>query len=601
MADRRHGGNLSGQRSRDLDRLWETLRASSATANRRDVMRWTAIAAGAVATARLGIGEAAAAPARQDAAQGGSAVITVPFDAYGTQVTLDPHRSADYGGFWVMFPNVWAGLMRYDENGRVVRDLAADAVVSEDGLTYTFTIRDDAFYASGNPVLAGDFIASWARALDPANPSPMAGFMQHVAGFDELAAGAPDALLGFAAPDDRTVEITLSEPVNYFPSYLASFVWAVVDPAVLAATGDENFVVNGAGAGPWQFSALEPDAGFSMVPNPFHRDGPNPSIAQIDWPILTGPGAAREALDLYIAGEAISADVPLSLKGEVDADATLSQELVTLDAAPGSVRSLAFDFNQPPFDDVRVRRAFAMALDRDRYAEIYQDTWKPATSFTPPVVTELSGYEPPTAPDFDPDAAKALLADAGFENGENWPEVTFYVPSEETDEEKQRVADVLDMLGKNLGVTLLLDVTKTQQQIEEERQAAGGSQMDIIWWQNVTETPHLLTEVFSPDSPSMLGLFNWSPDLEAKGGFDPGKDAATFADLVTRADLEIDPAAINDLFTQAEQLVLDNAVYVPIANWTPQFVQKPSLKGAKQGAWTGRLPVIFDTGVTVEG
>jgi ABC-type transport system substrate-binding protein len=137
------------------------------------------------------------------------------------------------------------------------------------------------------------------------------------------------------------------------------------------------------------------------------------------------------------------------------------------------------------------------------------------------------------------------------------------------------------------------------QQIADLTLDLGGRQFDLIWWQNVTETPHLLTEVFHPDSPYMRGIFNWATDLPAVGGFDPAADAAAFVDLAGRADQERDPATRNDLYRQAEELALKNAVYVPIANWIPMYVQKPWLQGTKQGTWTGRLPVLFDAEVVV--
>ena len=256
-------------------------------------------------------------PVYQDGEIEQNAEIVVPFDAFGQAVTLDPHRSADYGGFWVMYPNVWGGLLRYDEMGRVIEDLAESYATSEDGLTYTFKIRPDATYASGRPVLASHFVLSWARALDPANPSPMARFMQHVAGYQEYLDQAEGAQLGFRAPDDATVEITLSQPYSFFPSYLASFVWSVVDPQVLEEAGDENFVLNGAGAGPWQFTEYELDVQFVMVPNSNYYGGNSPSLARIVWPILTGPTAAGQALNRYKADEGVPPDVPLSPKAEV--------------------------------------------------------------------------------------------------------------------------------------------------------------------------------------------------------------------------------------------------------------------------------------------
>lgn len=600
MLDARVVKDVSPRLHGDLDPLWRALSAANPRGNRRDVMRWSAIAAGAVATARDGIVTAAPArtPLAQDAPIVEGAEISVPFDAFGQQITLDPHRSADYGGFWVMYPNVWGGFLRYDELGRIALDLAEQVVRSQDGLRYTFTVREGAMYASGNPVLAEHFVASWTRALDPATLSPMVAFMEPLRGFEAWIAGEEGAELGFRAEDDRTVVVELAEPVTYFPSFMASFVWAVIDPAVIEATDQENFVLNGAGTGPWQFTEYERNSRFVMEPNPNYYDPLSPSLARIVWPVFNGPDAAQSALTLYRDENAASADVPLSLLADVEADATLAAELRRLDASQATVRSLAMDFRQPPFDDVRVRRAFGLAFDRDRYAEIYAGTWTPTSVFTPPVVRELSGYEPPEGFPFDPEQGRALLAEAGFAEGQGLPEIVFHQPSGDSDEELQRVQAVLDMLQENLGVAITLDNSMTQNEINEMIAETGGLQFAIMWWQTVTDTPFLLSDVFRPDSPYMDGVFNWSPDLEPIGG-EPGAAAAEFSELVAQADVELDAAARNDLYRQAEALVLENAVYVPIANWVPAFVQKPWLQGARQGPWTGRLPILFDQNVVV--
>jgi ABC-type transport system substrate-binding protein len=599
MTVRRIPGSATGAEQESLWRLHDALRVAAPRPTRRDLLRWGAIISGAVATARYGIGEAAPRLVlRQDAPIVEGAEIVVPFDAYGQEITLDPQRSADYGGFWVMFPNVWAGLLRYDEMGRIALDLAERAVRSQDGMRYTFTIREGATFASGNPVLAPDFIASWNRALDPANLSPMATFMQPLRGFDAWLAGEPDPQLGFSAPDDRTVVVELAAPYPHFPSYMASFVWAVVDPAILEAAGEENFVLNGAGAGPWQFVEYERGTRFVMEPNPNYYDAASPSLARIVWPIVNGPDAATTALALYRDENAASADVPLSLLAEVGADPALSTELIRLDAEQATIRSLAMDFRQPPFDDVRVRRAIGLAFDRDRYAEIYAGSWTPATVFTPPVVALLSGYQPPEGFPFDPEQARALLAEAGYPDGQDLPEIVYYHPAGDTEAELERVTAVLQMIQDNLGVAITLDNARTQAEIDQLVADTGGLQFGIMWWQTVTDTPYLLSEVFRPDSPYMAGVFNWTPDLEPIGG-DPGADAAAFADLVAQADVELDAATRNDLYRQAEALALQNAVYVPIANWVPMFVQKPWLQGTRQGPWTGRLPVLFDQNVVV--
>jgi ABC-type transport system substrate-binding protein len=178
------------------------------------------------------------------------------------------------------------------------------------------------------------------------------------------------------------------------------------------------------------------------------------------------------------------------------------------------------------------------------------------------------------------------------------PDITLYQPSGDSDEELARVQAVLDMLQENLGVAIALDNSMTQSEINDMIADTGGLQFAIMWWQTVTDTPFLLSDVFRPDSPYMDGVFNWSPDLEPIGG-DPGAAAAQIAELVAQADVALDAAARNDLYRQAEALVLENAVYVPIGNWVPAFVQKPWLQGTRQGPWTGRLPILFDQNVVV--
>ncbi len=596
----------SDSERQELDQLVETFRETAPRGSRRDLMRWAAIAAGAVATARYGAGVATAAPSPralatmrfQDDEIETGVTINVPLDPYGQAITLDPHRTVNWGPFWVLFPNVWGGLVKFDEMGKVQLDLAESYTRSDDGRVYTFKIRPDAKYANGGQVLADHFVTSWKRALDPTRPSPMATFMSQVRNFVRYTTNKSKTI-GFEAVDDSTVAITLDKPYSFFLSYLAAFVWSVVDPAVLEAEGDEGFTLADAGTGPWRFTELDAAKQIVMEPNTNHYGGVSPSIVKIVWPIVTGPSAASTALNLYKTDEAISADVPLSLKSSVERDPVLSQELVTIEPY-GSTRSIAMDFKQAPFNDVRVRRALAMALDREVWANtIWEGTWSPTNIFTPPVVSTISGYEAPGGIDADIDEAKQLLEDAGFPNGEGLPPITYYEPSEDTDDDFTRWKAFLDAIEAAIGVKIDHDTSKSLEQIQELQRDNGGRQFDIMWWWNVTETPHLLSDVFLSTSPYMQGVFNWNPELETSGDFDPGADSKQFDSLVKKADVEQDVATRNDLYRQAEELALKNAVYIPLGNWKQMFVQKPTLKGTRQGSWTGRIPIVFDKDVVV--
>ena len=345
--------------------------------------------------------------------------ITVPLDPYGQVVTLDPHRTVNWGPFWAMFPNVWGGLVRYDENAKVQLDLAESYTVSEDGKTYTFKIRSDAKFANGTKVTADHFVTSWKRALNPDQPSPMAYFMEPVRNYRKYLQKTSDAI-GFKAVDESTVEITLSRAYTYFLSYLAAYVWSVVDPAVVDKEGDEGFALKDAGTGPWRFTEFDASSQVVMEPNPNHYGGVSPSIVKVVWPFVTGPTAANTALNLYKPDEAISADVPISLKSSVERDPDLSKELVSIETS-GSVRVLAFDFKQEPFTDVRVRKAIRARGGSGKLQEHFRG-YLDADAILHPAGRDrstASTSRPRLRPDVD--QAKSLLEDAGFKDGEGIP------------------------------------------------------------------------------------------------------------------------------------------------------------------------------------
>ena len=601
------GRDLSEQGQ--LQHFMTTLRSTAgASLSRRDLARMSALAAGAVATARFGVRSAAARPATAapNRAQNGDPQtdqeLLIPFDPYGEPIVLDPHQAVNWGPFWLLLPNVFGGLLRYSENGAIEYDLAESYDVSDDGKTYTFRIRSDAKYANGNAVVADHFVQSWKRALNPDSISPMAEFMSIIDGYGDYTSRASEDI-GIEATDDQTLTVTLSDGYTFFPSYAASFVYAVVDPSVLESNPDD-FYLNDAGTGPWRVTAFDPAGDLVMEPNTNYYGGTSPSLTKLTWRTTSGSDAGQAALDMYTNDDAISADVTISLVEAVTADDALSADLKTVEFS-GTTRSLAMDFNREPFNNVGVRRAFALATDRDTYAnETYLGTYKPTTSFTPPVTAQVgqdAKYAAPTGIDFNAGDAAAALADAGFEGGAGLPEIVFYQSADDTADEIARTAAFLATYQDTLGVAITHDTSLTAAQIELQREDNNGFQIAITDWSSIGNTPYVLSYALRPDSQYMAGFFNWNPDLEDEGDNTPGADAQQFLDLTGKADREQDEAARNDLYQQAETLALQNVVYIPIGNWVQQYVQKPWLQGTRQGAWTGRLPILFDQNVVVVG
>jgi ABC-type transport system substrate-binding protein len=568
--------------------------------SRRDLMRASAVLA-AASTFSLGTSGAISSVAAQTPGQTGDVEtgveLLIPFNPYGQQVSIDPHRTVNWGPFWVMLPYAWSGLLRFDENGAVERDLAETITPNEDGTVWTATLKEGIAFASGNPIRAEHFVASWQRALDHTQLSPMSQFMEPLIGYHQvLAAASTDP--GLRAIDERTVELTLSRPMADFPAYLATFVWAVLDPDVLAADGDQDPLLSGAGAGPWKITEFDPVGRIIMEPNEHYWAPPSPSVSRLVWQVITGTDADAQSLALYQEQDAIVADVPLPLMETVQADQALASEQVAIDT-PSSTTAILLDFAQEPFNDVRIRQALAAAIDRDTWAnETWQGSYLPATSFSPPVLATIANYEAPEGIGYDPDRVAQLLSDADFDPASGTP-ITYYQPATDSPEDQERHRLLLEAITAATGIEIEHDTSLTADQISAVYQDNGGHQFDIVQWWLVTQTPALLATVASQNSPYNAGWINWSTSLAAEGDLDPGTDAATFDQKVTEAAAQLDEATRNGLYQEAETLLLQNAVYIPLGHWVQRFLRKPWLEGARMGPWSGSIPVRVDEAVVV--
>lgn len=526
--------------------------------------------------------------------------VAVPLLPYGQAVTIDPHRTLNWGPFWTLLPHVWSGLLRFDKHGGVEADLASTVESNEDLTVWTATLREGIAFANGTPVTAADFVASWKRALDPSALSPMSAYMADVKGFADYTAGKGTAI-GFEATNDTTVQITLEKGSAEFPFRLATFVWAVVDPAVLADASIADPFLAASGAGAWQFTEFVAGDHLTMTPNTHYWEQQSPSIAAVTWPIIDGADAEATALERYKSGELASADVPLALVDSVNGDDTLKGQLVSIEQ-PGSTLAIGMDFLQAPFNDPRVRQAIAAAIDRSSWATTtWQGSFAPADGFTSPAAAAVDAYTPPNGIPFDANKAKSLLAEAGFDPATTAVEIVYHQPTTDSPEDQQRAADLLKMIQDNSGVVISHDTTLTTDQIASLQRDNGGRQFDIVWWWPDIASPTFLDTVASPTSPFMDGWFNWSPELAKVGDLDPGANARQFSDLVSGALTNGQKDARNQVLQQAEKILLDDAVYIPLGYWVQRYVQQPWLQGTQQGAWTGRIPLRFDSNVVVRG
>lgn len=528
--------------------------------------------------------------------------LTIPL-VTTLDVTLDPARGINSLTLAVLLPYIYGGLLVYDKDAHPVKDLAESYQKSPDGLTWTFIIRKDAKFASGRQVVADDFIYSWERALDPKQTSPASSFMEHLAGYTEYTKGQADHISGVKKIDDQTIQITLSRPYNFFTSYLAVFPWFVVDHELVekygARTNTDWSTHTPYGTGPWKVSKFDPASVLELVPNEHYYDKPSPSVTKVTFPILRGPVASNTALNLYKSGQAqVVPSFPLSLLDAVEKD--FKDQIQWILA--GGVDSIAMNFAKKPFDNVLVRRAFGLAIDRETLDNtIWRGTLKPTTAFTIPQVPD---YTPPPGLDYNPDEAKKELAAAGFPGGKGLPPITMYVAAETSSEDVNRWRALADMWNKTLGANVQINTALTADQITTKRQNENGLQIAVAGWISPTpQTPQQISQAMRSDSPYMKGYYNWGirvPAMTYNGvKYDPTADSKTFDGLVRQADVEQNPTKRNDLYHQAETLFLRDAVYVPFGNFRYPSIIKPNVKGLVWGGLYYSLPMPITKNVVV--
>lgn len=322
--------------------------------------------------------------------------------AGGPADTFDPAFITDAGDVQLLL-QLYAGLTRLDETGAPYPSLAEGWSVSDDGLTYTFRLRDGLRFSDGTPLEAGDVRRSWLRLIDPETGASAPDVLSLVAGANERLAGDVDEdEVGIEAPDARTLVVSLRHEASYFPELAATPATFVVPPA---ADGSPDWQRPDAfvGSGPYVVDGTD---GVDLVlrANPEYVAGP-PPIDEVRW-----------VADLETDGASAFAAGAVDLVQVAGWDATwiaydpdLGPRLNRAEAL--SVGFLAFDTTRPPFDDARIRRALALALDRERLVPLAEgDGAQPAGSIVPPAV-----WPRPEFGELHSDAAEArrLLDEAG--------------------------------------------------------------------------------------------------------------------------------------------------------------------------------------------
>ena len=494
--------------------------------------------------------------------------LNMPLNRGDIGAAADPGCSGAYHSYFIN-SLMFSALIALDAHLQPAPDLAASWQPNADGTVWRFTLRKDAVWSDGAAVTAHDFVWAVTRNLAPKlycggqywQLVDIRGARAYYTG-ETADAGS----VGMRALDDRTLEVTLENPSAYFinlaslPSFMALPRQAVEKAGDQAWTQPANVVSNG----PFRLVEWVPEKQMVFTPNPgYHGGAPG-----VDRLIVNMIRQESTALSAYEAGELDMVEVPVAELGRVRADPRLSQELQA--NAELSTMHLRLSVQLRPFDDVHVRQAFALAIDRETLCNgVLPGIGQPAYQFLPP---NMLGHDGQTGRElaFDPARARALLAAAGYANGKDMPLVYWQYEQNET---YQTLFEALQaMLLENLGVRTELAPT------EAGARQAWRSQRPLrphfyrqLWGADYPD-PHNFMTVLYTTPPPQADTWKTTPELIYSN--------RTFDDLVRQASRELDPVKRAALYQQCERiLVMEDPAIIPLYYVMRHRLIKPSVQG----------------------
>lgn len=463
--------------------------------------------------------------------------------------TLDPQRATLPDEFFIIRA-LGEGLLTPNPAGGAPQPGVAEKwKVSPDGLTYTFDLRPDAKWSDGQPVTAGDFVDTARRALTPATTAPKVALFFPIKNAEAFYAGreADFARVGIRADGPRHLVVTLEKPTADFPGMVASGPWI----PIARTSVDRDWTRPGglAGNGPFTLAEWRPNQRIVVQKNPRYWDADAVKLDAIQF-IAFDSGDTEERA--FRAGQVdVTMAVPFSKVAAYRAASPAVWRSVPLH----ETRHLVLNTTRPPLDDIRVRRALALALDRTALTEkVLQGDQRPAFSFIPP---GLGGYAPAARLTENADEARRLLTAAGYPGGRGFPRLELaswpVAPAQ--------LEAIQQMWARELGIEVTLAPHEARTFLAE---LAAGS-----------FTLAFMTAIPDYDGASDLfqRLTSGSPDNY------PHWRNAEYDRLVAEAGRLDSATARNAAYQSAEQVLLDEMPVIPLYFNAQNFLVQPAVRG----------------------
>jgi ABC-type transport system substrate-binding protein len=491
-----------------------------------------------------------------NAQPGGSITITYKDDV----ATLDPAIGYDWQN-WSMIKSLFDGLMDYVPGTTDLRPgLAESYEISEDGLTYTFRLRPGVLFHNGREMTAEDVKFSLDRVTDPETLSPGAGFFSAIEGFDAAMAGEAEGLSGVTVANPQTVQIRLSRPDATFLHVMALNFASIVPREAVEAAG-EDFGRQPVGTGAFRLAEWTTGQSLVFEKNPdYWREGV-PYLDQITFEVGQEPVVALLRLqngEVDVPGDGI----PPAKFQEVMADPAQAERVVQ----GGQLHTgyITMNVTQPPFDNPQVRQAVNMAINKDRVVQIINGRAVPANQPLPPTMPGYTeGYEGYA---YNPEGAKALLAEAGFADGF---ETELFVMNTDPN---PRIAQAIQQDLAAIGIDASIQSLAQANVIE----AGGAGTAPMIWSGGMA---------WIADFPDPANFYY--PILGCAGAVEGGWNWSKYCNeeldaMAAQADSMSDPAQSDErlqMWSDIYMRVMEDAPWAPVFHEERYTMRSPRMAG----------------------
>ncbi len=430
---------------------------------------------------------------------------------------------------------------------------------NEDYSQWTFIIRDDAVWNNGDPVLASDFVYSWQRMLSPLFGAKYADMLYVILNGEQFHKGQIENFdrVGVKAINDKTLQVTLVGPTPHFPNMLKHYSWFPVHPGTVEKFGGMNEMTSRwtleeyVGNGPFNMAEWAPNQVIRVVKSDTYWDRDRVQLNEIHFRPVSNANT-EEAM--FRNGELhLTNTLPPS---QIAIYQQRNPEVLRIDPYLGTYY-YRFNMDRPPLDNIKVRKALAMAIDKEQIVEnITRGGQIPATGYTPPGMTN---YEPLDMAHFNPERAKELLAEAGFPNGEGFPEMEILFNTQET---HRAIAEAIQNMWKT---TLGIDVTLLNQEWKVYIPSQQNQDYDIsrsAW----------IGDYMDP----ITFLSMWTT---GNGNNNTGWSNPTYDNLISAIKQEGDPEKRTALLHKAEEILMEDLPIAPIYWYTRIFLKDPRVQG----------------------